>query len=100
MKEVIESGLINMKRIIPFLIVVFFVIDCTKTEKKENSKILIFSYRILETEEFKFNNTQEVHNNVAKVLLNIPALRDMSKAGRGWSGFAILTLLILDLQST
>lgn len=61
-----------MKKIILFLTVAFLVAGCFQKEKKENPGILVFSYRILEMEEFKFDNEQEAYCNIAKVLLNIP----------------------------
>ncbi|MDE5423331.1 hypothetical protein L3073_14015 [Ancylomarina sp. DW003] len=59
-----------MNRIVLFAIMFIFFGSCT-SPKMEKS-VLVFSYRILEKEEFTFKDSDNESFNVAKILLNIP----------------------------
>ena len=52
--------------------ITLFVIGCTSSNKKEQTKPLIFSYRILEKKDFSFEKAPEIKFNIGSILLNIP----------------------------
>lgn len=59
-------------RILFLVSIPVLIFGCTKLDKKEQQKPLVFSYRILEKTDFSFEKSHDNYFNVGSILLNIP----------------------------